>query len=123
MQRFDPGFGFSGGPYTIQPIYSPVVNYNTEFPQLGVARRPQLSNEPQSAHMSQHLGGSWSVESPPAEMGYGPPDTMLAPSNVNHVGAPMNSAMYLPSNHYPCPSPGMQFINAHEQIHSSLTQV
>lgn len=123
MQRFDPGFGFSGGPYTIQPIYSPVVNYNTEFPQLGVARRPQLSIDPQTGHMPQHLGASWSVSSPtPAEMGYGPPDTMPPPSNVNHVGATSNSAMYLPSSHYPCPSPGMQYINDYEQIHSPYTQ-
>ncbi|KAL0317246.1 UNVERIFIED_CONTAM: hypothetical protein Sangu_2138900 [Sesamum angustifolium] len=34
VQRFDPGFGFSGGPYPIQPMYAPALNYNTEFPQL-----------------------------------------------------------------------------------------
>ncbi|KAF9625096.1 hypothetical protein IFM89_019046 [Coptis chinensis] len=28
-QRFDHGFGFSGGPYAIQPKYAPAVNYNS----------------------------------------------------------------------------------------------
>ncbi|KAE8779921.1 DExH-box ATP-dependent RNA helicase DExH9 [Hordeum vulgare] len=43
MQRFDPGFGFNGGVYTIQPLYAPAVTYNTEFPQLG---SPQMSLVP-----------------------------------------------------------------------------
>ncbi|KAE8809380.1 Transcription factor bHLH49 [Hordeum vulgare] len=43
MQIFDPGFGFNGGAYTIQPLYAPAVTYNTEFRQLG---SPQMSHVP-----------------------------------------------------------------------------
>ncbi|KAI3811935.1 hypothetical protein L1987_16633 [Smallanthus sonchifolius] len=30
-QRFDPGFGFNGGSYPIQPMHTPVLNCNTSF--------------------------------------------------------------------------------------------
>ncbi|PIN08721.1 hypothetical protein CDL12_18710 [Handroanthus impetiginosus] len=69
MQRFDPGFGFTGGPYTIQPMYAPALNYNTEFPQLGSSHRPTISSEHQPRPLPQHLPGPWVAPSAPAGMG------------------------------------------------------
>ncbi|ONK57157.1 uncharacterized protein A4U43_C10F17190 [Asparagus officinalis] len=34
MKIYDPGFGFSAGSYPVQPLFSPAVNYNTEFHNL-----------------------------------------------------------------------------------------
>ncbi|KAI3832681.1 hypothetical protein MKW98_002227 [Papaver atlanticum] len=123
MQRFDPGFGFSGGPYTMQPLYAPVINYNTEFPQLGAVHRPQIPTEHQARPIPQHLHGSWTGASTPPGIGYGPPETMMGPFNPNHVGAQSTSAIYMHSSHYPCPPrPGMQFINPHEHVHQPFAQ-
>ncbi|KAF9599364.1 hypothetical protein IFM89_036850, partial [Coptis chinensis] len=72
-QRFDPGFGFNGGPYAIQPMYAPAVNYNSEFPQLGAAHQPQISIEHQSRQMPQHLGVPWAAASTHGAVGYAPP--------------------------------------------------
>lgn len=116
MQRFDPGFGFNGGPYTMQPPYSPAVNYNTEFPQLVSCQRPQLSIEHQSQTIPQHLRGSWSVASTPT-VGYGPPESLMAPFNPNHVGAHPPPSIYMHSSQYPVPPcPGMTFVHHHEHI-------
>lgn len=123
MQRFDPGFGFNGGPYTLQPLYTPAVNYNTEFPQLGSAHRPQISPEHQPRPLPQHLPGPWAASSTPSGIGYGHPETMMTPYNPNHVGAHSTSAIYLHSSQYPCQRPGMPFIHPHEQVHQSFSQV
>ncbi|KAJ4970901.1 hypothetical protein NE237_004000 [Protea cynaroides] len=120
MQRFDPGFGFNGGPYAMQPMYSPALNYNTEFPQLGAAHRPQISIDHQPRPIPQHLRGPWAASNP-AGIGYGPPETMMAQFNPNHVGAHSTSAIYLPS-HYPCPRPGMTFVHPHEHMHQPFAQ-
>ncbi|KAI3985077.1 hypothetical protein MKX01_027163 [Papaver californicum] len=120
MQRFDPGFGFSGGPHTMQPLYSPVINYNTEFPQLGAVHRPQISAEHQARPIPQHLHGSWTGASTPPGVGF---ETMIGPFNPNHVGAQSTSAIYMHSSHYPCPPrPGMQFVNPHEHGHQPFAQ-
>ncbi|XP_042484367.1 uncharacterized protein LOC122064671 [Macadamia integrifolia] len=108
IQRFDPGFGFNGGPYPMQPLYSPALNYNTEFPQLGSAHRPQISMDHQPRPIPQHLRGPWAASNP-AGISYGPPESMMASFNPNHVGAHSTSAIYLSSSHYPCPRPGMPF--------------
>ncbi|RVW36961.1 hypothetical protein CK203_103675 [Vitis vinifera] len=92
LQRFDPGFGFNGGPYTIQPMYTPAVNYNTEFPQLGSAHRPQISTEHQPRPLPQHLSGPW-------------------PATINSY-----------RNWYPCQRPGMPFIHPHEHVHQPFSQ-
>ncbi|XP_050209870.1 uncharacterized protein LOC126660419 [Mercurialis annua] len=115
LQRFDPGFGFNGGPYTMQPMYTPAVNYNTEFPQLGSSHRPHIS-EHQPQPLPQHLPGSWGVPSNPAGIGYGPPETMMQPFTPNHVGARSTSAIYLHSSQYPCQRSGMPFIHPHEHV-------
>ncbi|WCJ19081.1 Single-stranded nucleic acid binding R3H protein [Euphorbia peplus] len=114
MQRFDPGFGFNGGPFTMQPMYTPAVNYNTEFPQLGA--RPQISTEHQPRQLPQHIPAPWAAPSTPAGIGYGHPETMMPPFNPNHVGARSTSAIYLHSSQYPCQRPGMPFIHSHEHI-------
>ncbi|KAF2318323.1 hypothetical protein GH714_005166 [Hevea brasiliensis] len=115
MQRFDPGFGFNGGPYTMQPMYTPALNYNTEFPQLGSSHRPQISAEHQPRPLPQHLPGPWAAPSTTPGIGYGPPETMMTPFNPNHVGARSSSAIYLHSSQYPCQRPGMPFIH-HEHV-------
>ncbi|KAL3520877.1 hypothetical protein ACH5RR_019026 [Cinchona calisaya] len=122
MQRFDPGFGFSGGGYTIQPLFAPALTYNTEFPQLGSAPRSSVSSEHQPRPLPHHLPGPWTAPSTPAGIGYGPPQTMIPPFSANHVGAHSNSALYLHSAQYPCQHPGMQFIHPHEHVHQSFGQ-
>lgn len=116
LQRFDPGFGFNVGPYTMQPMYTPALNYNTEFPQLGSSHRPQISAEHQARPLPQHLPGPWAAPSNPAGIGYGHPETMMPPFNPNHVGARSTSAIYLHSSQYPCQRPGMPFIHPHEHV-------
>ncbi|EEF37398.1 uncharacterized protein LOC8285657 [Ricinus communis] len=116
MQRFDPGFGFNGGPYTMQPLYTPALNYNTEFPQLGSSHRPQISAEHQPQPLPQHLPGPWAAPSAPAGMSYGHPETMMQPFNPNQIGARSTSAVYLHSSQYPCQRPGMPFIHPHEHV-------
>uniref|UniRef100_A0A5B7AFP8 R3H domain-containing protein 2-like n=1 Tax=Davidia involucrata TaxID=16924 RepID=A0A5B7AFP8_DAVIN len=122
LQRFDPGFGFNGGPYTIPPMYSPALNYNTEFPQLGSAHRPPISAEHQPRPLPQHLPGPWAAASTPAGIGYGHPETMMTPYSPNHVGARSTSAIYLHSTQYPCQHPGIPFIHPHEQVHQPFSQ-
>ncbi|KAK7343901.1 hypothetical protein VNO77_13008 [Canavalia gladiata] len=121
MQRFDPGFGFNGGSYTMQPMYTAVLNYNTEFPQLGSSHRPQLSTEHQPRPIPQHIPGPWAAQSTPAGIGYGHPETMMPPFNPSQVGAHTSSTMYLHSSQYPCQRPGMPFIH-HEHVHQPFAQ-
>ncbi|XP_074310804.1 uncharacterized protein LOC141646760 isoform X1 [Silene latifolia] len=120
MQRFDPGFGFTAGPYTVQPMYTPIINYNTEFPQLGVAHRPQISSEPPRPH-PQHLPGLWAPPSNPAGLGYGHPETMMAAYSPNHVNA-RPSTLYLHAPQYTIQPPGMPFIHPHEHISQAYQQ-
>ncbi|KAH8502068.1 hypothetical protein H0E87_016726 [Populus deltoides] len=117
MQRFDPGFGFNGGgPYTIQPMYTPALNYNTEFPHLGSRHISQISTEHQPHPLPQHVPGAWAAPSTPAGIGYGHPDTLIPLFNPNHVGARSTPAIYLHSSQYPCQHPGMPFIHPHEHV-------
>uniref|UniRef100_A0A2P2LN97 R3h domain containing protein n=1 Tax=Rhizophora mucronata TaxID=61149 RepID=A0A2P2LN97_RHIMU len=116
MQRFDPGFGFSSSPYAMQPMYTPALNYNTEFPQLGSSHRPQMSTEHQSRSLHQHLPGPWAAPSTPTGIGYSHPDTMIPPFNPNHVGNHSTSAIYLHSSQYPSQQPSIPFIHPHEHV-------
>ncbi|KAI3458860.1 hypothetical protein Pfo_015523 [Paulownia fortunei] len=122
MQRFDPGFGFSGVPYTIQPMYAPAINYNTEFPQLGSSHRPPISSEHQPRPLPQHLPGPWVAPSAPAGIGYGPAETMLSPFSSGHVNARSNSGLYLHSTQYPCQRSGLPYIHPFEPIHQPFSQ-
>ncbi|KAL2555638.1 Single-stranded nucleic acid binding R3H protein [Forsythia ovata] len=122
MQRFDPGFGYNGGPYAIQPMYAPALTYNTEFPQLGSSHRPPISTEHQPRPIPQHLPGPWVPPSAPAGIGYGPPETMMTPFSHSQVGARTNSAVYLHSAQYPSQHSGMQLIHPHEAIHQPFPQ-
>ncbi|KAI4352930.1 hypothetical protein L6164_007136 [Bauhinia variegata] len=121
LQRFDPGFGFNGGSYPVQPMYTPVLNYNTEFPQLGSTHGPQISTEHQPRPLPQHLAGPWGTPSTPAGIGYGHPDTLMTPFSPNQVGAHSSTAMYLHSSQYPCQRPGLPFI-PHEHVHRPFSQ-
>ncbi|GJR85148.1 R3H domain-containing protein 1-like protein [Tanacetum coccineum] len=118
-QRFDPGFGFNGGSYAIQPMYTPVVNYNTEFPQLGPAHRSPVPAEHQSRVLPQHLPAPWMPPSSPAGIGYRPSDAMMTPFSPTHAGPHTASTLYV---QYPCHRPGMTFIHPHEQIHHHYAQ-
>lgn len=123
VQRFDPGFGFSAGPYTVQPLYSLALNYNTEFPQLGSTPRPQIPADPPRP-LPQHLPGPWVSPSNPAGLNYGHPETMMATYSPNHVNPRSASAIYLHTTQYPpCQRPGMPFIHPHEHIHQTYQQV
>ncbi|KAL7147155.1 hypothetical protein ABFS83_06G088900 [Erythranthe nasuta] len=122
MQRFDPGFGFSGGPYPIQPMYAPAINYNTEFPQLGSSHMPSIPSEHQPRPLPQHLPGQWVAPSGPGGIGYGPTETMLSPFSSGHVNAHMNSGLYLHSTQYPCQRSGLPYIHPLEQIHQPFSQ-
>ncbi|XP_044460709.1 R3H domain-containing protein 1-like [Mangifera indica] len=122
MQRFDPGFGFNSAPYSIQPMYSPAMTYNTEFPQLGSAHRPQISTEHQPHPLPQHLPGPWAAPSTPAGLSYGHPETMMTPFSPNHVGAHSGSAIYMHSTQYPSQRPGMPFIHPHDHVHQPFSQ-
>ncbi|CAL0299751.1 unnamed protein product [Lupinus luteus] len=121
MQRFDPGFGFSDGSYTMQPMYTAVVNYNTEFPHLGSAHGPRLSTEHRPHPLQQHIPGTWVPQQIPSGIGYGHPETMMSPFNPSQVGAHSSSAMYLHSLHYPCQHPGMPFLH-HEHVYQPFAQ-
>ncbi|XP_022747420.1 R3H domain-containing protein 1-like isoform X4 [Durio zibethinus] len=122
MQRSDPGFGFNSGPYTMQPMYTPAINYNTEFPQLGSTHRPQISTEHQPLPLPQHIPGPWVAPSTATGISYGHPETMMPPFNPNHVGARSTSTIYLHSSQYPCQHPGMPFIHPHEHVHQPFSQ-
>ncbi|OMO67821.1 Single-stranded nucleic acid binding R3H [Corchorus capsularis] len=122
MQRFDPGFGFSSGPYMMQPMYTPAINYNTEFPQLGSTNRPQISTEHQPRPLPHHIPGPWVAPSNATGIGYGHPETMMPPFNPNHVGARSASAIYLHSSQYPCQHPGMPIIHPFEHVHQPFSQ-
>ncbi|MFS7937904.1 putative R3H domain, SUZ domain, R3H domain superfamily protein [Helianthus anomalus] len=118
-QRFDPGFGFNGGSYPVQPMYAPVLTYNTEFPQLGSAhthRAPPISTEQHQSHtLAQHIPGPWVPPSSPAGLGYRSPESMVPPFNPNH-----GSTLYM---QYPSQgTSGVTFIHPHEQVHQQLTQ-
>ncbi|ONM20864.1 Single-stranded nucleic acid binding R3H protein [Zea mays] len=114
MQRFDPGFGFSGGPYTIQPLYAPAVNYNTEFPQLGSAHRSPVAVEQQPRPIAQHMPASWSVAQASNAIGYGP-DGVMGPYSP---GAPVRSSVFMhASQQYAIPSrPGVPFAHPQESM-------
>lgn len=118
-QRFDPGFGFNMGPYSMQAMYAPAVNYNTEFPQLGAPHRVQMTMEPPPRTIPQHVRGPWVAST--STMGYGHLDTMMGPFNPNHMGAPSASAMYMHSSQFACPGPTMTYVRPHERIQQSLS--
>ncbi|KAI3762079.1 hypothetical protein L1987_52502 [Smallanthus sonchifolius] len=117
-QRFDPGFGFNGGSYPIQPMYTPVLTYNTEFPQLGSAHThmasPISTEQHQSLALTQQIPGPWVAPSSPASIGYRPSESMVAPFNPNH-----GSTLYM---QYPSQRSGVTFIHPNEQVHQKLVQ-
>ncbi|KAG0565702.1 hypothetical protein M758_7G008200 [Ceratodon purpureus] len=115
-QRFDPGFGVSMGPYGGQALYAPVVNYNTEFPQLGVPSRGQLHMEPPPPQSlaPQHLRAPWV---PPVNaMGYRASESMMGPYNPAQM-APM--AMYMRAPQYAYPGHAMNYMQHPDQFQQS----
>ncbi|CAL9185591.1 unnamed protein product, partial [Musa hybrid cultivar] len=119
MQRFDPGFGFNSGPGTIQPLYSPAVNYNSEFPQLGSGHGAQFPVDHQPQPIPQHLHGHWLSPSAPNVINYGPPAGMMPTYNSNHVHAHSTTSVYMHSSQYSVPPhPGMSFAHPNGHIQS-----
>ncbi|KAL5206855.1 hypothetical protein ABZP36_035064 [Zizania latifolia] len=118
MQRFDPGFGFNGGSYTIQPLYAPAVNYNTEFPQLGSHGSPvPVEQHPQT--ITQHIPGPWSPSQSPNAIGYRPPDgAMPPPYSPGHAGVQIRSSVFMHTpQQYAMPSrPGVTFVHLQEPM-------
>ncbi|WOL03487.1 R3H domain-containing protein 2-like [Canna indica] len=117
MQRYDPGFGYNGGPYTVQPLYSSAVNYNSEFPQLGSGQRVQIPVEHQRPPISQHFQGHWSAASASTLPNYARPESMLVSFNPSTVGDQSSSSVYLHSSQYR--PPVMPFVHPPEHIPSS----
>lgn len=101
-------------------MYTPVLNYNTEFSQLGSVHRPPISTEHQPCLLPQHLPGPWVPSSSPAVIGYRPPDAMMTPFSPNHVGPHTVSTLHM---QYPFQQPGMTFIHPFEQVHQHYAQV
>uniref|UniRef100_A0A453GYP2 R3H domain-containing protein 2 n=1 Tax=Aegilops tauschii subsp. strangulata TaxID=200361 RepID=A0A453GYP2_AEGTS len=119
MQRFDPGFGFNGGAYTIQPLYAPAVTYNTEFPQLGSPQMSPVPVEQQQPHpMAQHMPGPWSPAQSPNAVGYRPPDGVMPPYSPGQAGAPVRSSVFMhASQQYAMPSrPGVTFVHPQDSM-------
>ena len=101
----------------MQPLFSPAVNYNTEFPQLGSGHRPQISIEQSPRSLPQQMRGPWPVQSAPSPVGYGPPDGMMTSFNPNHVGSHPGSSMYMHPSQYPLPMrPGISLVHLHEHV-------
>ncbi|PKI44308.1 R3H domain-containing protein 2-like [Punica granatum] len=121
-RRFDPGFGFNGGPYAIQPSFTPSMNYNTEFPQLRSPHRPQLSAEHQPLPLHQHLSGLWAAPSGTAGIGYGHPETLMTPYSPAPAGAHSASGVHLQSSQYSGQRPGMAYSYPHDNVHSIFSQ-
>lgn len=120
-QRFDPGFGLNLGPFSMPALYTPLVNYNTEFPQLGTPHRAQIHMEPPPPPVPPHVHGTWGL-APPNTMGYGPPDAMVRQFHPGHLGAHSSPAMYLQSSQFACPGPAMSYIHLHEQFQQPLAR-
>ncbi|KAJ4775769.1 Single-stranded nucleic acid binding R3H protein [Rhynchospora pubera] len=143
VKRFDPGFGFNGGSYPMQPLYVPAVNYNTEFPQLGSAPRPphQLSidAQQQARPVSPHMhGGPWSSVAPPPPQQVGqltmayhrsPPPEMIAhafnaSSPIGGGGVPgVRTPVYLHSPQYAMsgrPGVPISYVPSHEHMQPFL---
>ncbi|KAH7845199.1 hypothetical protein Vadar_010158 [Vaccinium darrowii] len=111
--RFDPGFGFNGGPYVVQSVYAPKLNYNTEFPQLGSSHGPSISAEHQPRLLPQHLPRQWSApSSSPGGIAYG--HAMMTSFNPNHVTARPASALCWHSAQHPGQHPVAKFIHPRE---------
>ncbi|XP_004496197.1 uncharacterized protein [Cicer arietinum] len=119
VQRPDLGFGFNGGSYTMQPMYTAVPNYPPEFSQLGSTHGLPLSTAHQPQALVQHIPGPW-VPPSPAGIGYGYPEVM-SPFNPRQVGACSTPTLYLHSSQYSCQCHGMPFI-PHEHFHQPFAQ-
>ncbi|XP_010522754.1 PREDICTED: uncharacterized protein LOC104801230 [Tarenaya hassleriana] len=122
LQRFEPGFGFSNGVYAVQPMFTPALNYNTEFPQLGCAHRPQIPVEHQARPLPQHLPAPWARPSNTGGVAYGHPEPMVTPFTPSHMDARSASALYLHSSQFPCQQPGMPYIHPRDQVHQPFAQ-
>ncbi|MCO5605350.1 hypothetical protein L7F22_059533 [Adiantum nelumboides] len=121
MQRFDPGFGVSQAPpYGVQAVYSPVVNYNTEFPQLGGPVRPQMCVEATVHRASAPpLRGSWAGSS--SGVTYGHPDSMMGSFNPGHLGS-QSAGVYVHPQQYPRPGATLTYVHSQDRFPQSLSQ-
>ncbi|KAL2650093.1 hypothetical protein R1flu_018221 [Riccia fluitans] len=120
-QRFDPGFGMSLGPFGVQAIYTPVVNYNTEFPQLA-GPRPQIHMEPPPPPPipQQRMRPSWGTPVP-GNMSFRP-DPLMAPFAPGHIGPHSAMSMYMHAPQYAYPGHSLAFVHPHERFQQTLSQ-
>ncbi|CAM6082238.1 unnamed protein product [Calypogeia fissa] len=123
-QRFEPGFGMNiGGPFGMQAIYTPLVNYNTEFPQLA-GPRPQMHMEPPPPPPipQQRLQRPpWGTPGP-GNMSFRPPDPLMAPYTPGHIGPHSGMAMYMHAPQYAYPGPSMAYMHPHDRFQQSIPQ-
>lgn len=122
MQRFDPGFGTSQGPlYGVQAVYSPVVNYNTEFPQLGGPPMPQpLCVDAPIHRANPPLRGPWAGSS--SGLTYGHPDAMMGSFSTGHLGSQSVGAYMHPQQFPPRTAPTMTYVHSQERFPQSISQ-
>ncbi|KAK4761835.1 hypothetical protein SAY87_029719 [Trapa incisa] len=121
-RRFDPGFGFNGGSYVIQPTFTPALNYNTEFPQLQGAHHPQISGEHQPSSFHQNLSGLWAAPSNTSGIGYVHHENLMSPYSSTPVGKRAASGVPLQSSQYSSQQSGMPYSYSHEHVHSLISQ-
>ncbi|KAL3701840.1 hypothetical protein R1sor_019862 [Riccia sorocarpa] len=120
-QRFDPGFGMSLGPFGVQAIYTPVVNYNTEFPQLA-GPLPQIHMEPPPPPPipQQRMRAPWGTPVP-GNMNFRP-DPLMTPFAPGHIGPHSAMSMYMHAPQYAYPGHSLAFVHPHERFQQSLSQ-
>ncbi|KAJ7297631.1 hypothetical protein O6H91_09G111900 [Diphasiastrum complanatum] len=119
IQRFDPGFGLTASPVGLQGIYGPLVNYNTEFPQLGGHPRPQIHmKQPPPCPLPQQM--TWM--SPVSSLGYRPPDAYLGHFNQPHCAPHTATAMYMHSPQLAYHGPSIAYTFSHDCYQQPFTQ-
>ncbi|KAJ7531864.1 hypothetical protein O6H91_14G062000 [Diphasiastrum complanatum] len=118
VQHFDPGFGLSTSTFGLQGMYGPLINYNTEFPQLGGHPRPQM-------HMEQlppcPLPQQMPWMSPVSSLGYRPSDGYTGQFNQGHGTPHTATAMYM---HSPLAyhGPSIAYTFSHDRYQQSFSQ-
>ncbi|XP_024542542.1 uncharacterized protein LOC112350481 [Selaginella moellendorffii] len=112
-QRFDPGFGLNQPPaFGMQARYTPVVNYNTEFPQLGCPpvrqMPPQVTSQSGWRHAYQQHQDMMRAPAP-----FNPPPPRVSPHT--------NMATYMSQYPYPRPSMAYHYSSQVSQCAATLT--
>lgn len=113
-----------GGPFGMQAVYTPLVNYNTEFPQLA-GPRPQMHMEPPPPPpipQQRMQRPPWGTHGP-GNMSFRHPDPVMTPYTPGHAGPHSGMAMYMHAPQYAYPGPSMAYVHPHDRFQQSISQV